>query len=169
MNLTLLMVGLAITVLVSAQARLWWQRRKHIYFANISEGIHEGGLISYTPDASITTRFLLVKRGTAADKVAICGAADVPIGVALDEFDLTNAPEIPIAVHLLGGSALNTVRMIASAAISQDALLEPAANGKVATLGGGAGTHHVVGRAITAAAADGDIIEVVPMYFLRVI
>ena len=58
---------------------------------------------------------------------------------------------------------------LASAAIAQDALLEPAANGRVATLGGGAGTHHVVGRALNAAGAAGDLIEMAPSYFLRVI
>ena len=59
--------------------------------------------------------------------------------------------------------------MVASAAIVQGALLEPAASGRVQTLGAGAGTHHVVGRALDAAGAAGDVIEVDPFYFLRVI
>jgi hypothetical protein len=33
----------------------------------------------------------------------------------------------------------------------------------------GVGTHHVVGRAMNAAANAGDIIEMAPSYFLRVI
>ena len=71
-------------------------------------------------------------------------------------------------VALLGARS-GTLRMVASAAITQGALLEPAASGRVVTLGGGAGTHHVVGRALDAAAAAGDVIEVDPFYFLRVI
>jgi hypothetical protein len=59
--------------------------------------------------------------------------------------------------------------MIASAAVAQGALLEPAASGRVQTLGAGAGTHHVVGRALDAATSAGDVIEVDPFYFLRVI
>jgi hypothetical protein len=39
----------------------------------------------------------------------------------------------------------------------------------VQTLGSGVGTHHVVGRALDAAANAGDVIEVDPHYFLRVI
>jgi hypothetical protein len=62
-----------------------------------------------------------------------------------------------------------TIPVVASGAIAQDALLEPAANGRVQTLGGGVGTHHVVGRAMNAAANAGDIIEMAPSYFLRVI
>ena len=66
-------------------------------------------------------------------------------------------------------SIRSTVGMLASAAIAQGALVEPAASGRIATLGVGAGTHHVVGRALDAATAAGEIIEVDPYYFLRVI
>jgi hypothetical protein len=135
-----------------------------VRLANIAEGTHEGGITKYT-DAAITERHLLCKVGSAADRVAICGASDTPIGVIPDE---ASAGGEPVSVTLLG-SARGTVRMVASAAIVQGALLEPAASGRVATLGAGAGTHHVVGRALDAAGAAGDVIEVDPFYFLRVI
>ena len=140
-------------------------RPKVVYLANIAEGVHAGGNITKGADAAITERYLLAKIGSASDRVAVCGAADIPIGVITDEAvaagDLVN-------VALLG-AASSTVRMVASAAIAQGALVEPAASGRIATLGAGAGTHHVVGRALDAAAAAGDVIEVDPYYFLRVI
>ncbi len=141
------------------------QRRNRAFrLANIAEGTHEGN-ITKTTDVVIGERFLLAKIGSAADRVNICTAVDNPIGVITDEaaavFDLVN-------VALLG-SIGTTVRMVASAAITQGSLLEPAAAGRVATLGGSVGTHYVVGRALDAAAAAGDVIEVDPLYFLRVI
>jgi hypothetical protein len=135
-----------------------------VYLANIAEGTHEGGITKLS-DAAITERWILGKIGSASDRVAICGAADIPIGVITDE--ATAAGEA-VCVSLLGASR-GTVRMVASAAIVQGALLEPAASGRVQTLGAGAGTHHVVGRALDAASAAGDVIEVDPFYFLRVI
>jgi hypothetical protein len=145
-------------------ARERWGRSETVRLANIAEGTHNGN-ITKAVDAAISERFLLAKIGSAADRVAVCGAADTPIGVITDEAvaaaDLVN-------VALLGARGC-TVRMVASAAIAQGALLEPAANGRVQTLGAGAGTHHVVGRALDAAGAAGDVIEVDPNYFLRVI
>ncbi len=138
--------------------------RRTVRLANIAEGTHDGN-ITKAADAAITERWLLGKIGSATDRVAVCGASDTPIGVITDEAsaigDLVN-------VSLLGSSR-GTVRMVASAAIAQGALVEPAAGGRVATLGAGAGTHHVVGRALDAATSAGDIIEVDPFYFLRVI
>lgn len=135
-----------------------------VLLANIGEGTHDGN-ITKAVDAAVTERFLLAKVGSASDRVAVAGATDTPIGVITDE-----AANVGDVVNLaLFGSARSTLRMVASAAIAQGALLEPAANGRVATLGAGAGTHHVVGRALDAAANAGDVIEVDPHYFLRVI
>lgn len=135
-----------------------------VRLANIAEGTHEGN-ITKAVDAAITERWLLGKVGSAADRIAVCGLGEIPIGVITDE---ASAGGELVNVALLG-SGRSTVRMVASAAIVQGALLEPAASGRVATLGGGAGTHHVVGRALDAASAAGDVIEVDPYYFLRVI
>ena len=129
-----------------------------------AEGTHEGNLTKAV-DAIITERFLLGKIGSASDRVAVCGAADTPVGVITDEAaaigDLVN-------VALLGSSGL-TVRMVVSGAIAQGTLLEPAASGRVQALGASVGTHHVVGRSLDASAAAGDVIEVDPFYFQRVI
>lgn len=148
------------------QTQAKWKSRQpeRVTLANIAEGTHDGN-ITKAVDAAITERFLLAKIGSASDRVAVAGAADTPIGVITDEAaalgDLVN-------VALLGARP-STVRMVASAAIAQGALLEPAANGRVQTLTGSIGTHHVVGRALDAAGAAGDVIEVDPCYFLRVI
>ena len=163
---------------IVAAARLRWlraQNRLHnirvqrgtartVRLANVAEGTHEGN-ITREADAAITERHLLGKIGSASDRVALCGASDIPIGVITDEAEDTGDL---VNVALLG-SARSTLLMVASAAITQGALLEPAASGRVQTLGGGAGTHHVVGRALNAAAAAGDLVEVDPFYFLRVI
>ncbi len=167
----------ALSQLVAAARVLWLQKQvrlhnlrdergdsKTVLLANVAEGTHCGN-ITKAADAAITERFLLAKIGSASDRIAAAGAADTPIGVITDEAaaagDLVN-------VALLGGQSA-TVRMVASAAIAQGALLEPAASGRVQTLGAGVGTHHVVGRALDAAANAGDVIEVDPFYFLRVI
>ncbi len=135
-----------------------------VRLANIAEGTHEGN-ITKAADAAITERWVLGKIGSAADRVAVCGAGEVPIGVITDE---ASAAGEHVNVALLGARS-GTLRMVASGAIAQGSLVEPAANGRIATLGGGAGTHHVVGRALDAASAAGDVIEVDPFYFLRVI
>lgn len=147
--------------------RRWLAERKHprrVRLANIAEGTHDGN-ITKASDAVITERYLLAKIGSASDRINVCAAADTPVGVITDEAaaigDLVN-------VSLLGSSR-TTVRMVASAAVAQGSLLEPAASGRIATLGSGAGTHHVVGRALDTAIAAGDVIEVDPFYFLRVI
>ena len=136
-----------------------------VLLANIAEGIYPTGNITKKADAAVSTKYLLCKIGSDADHIATCGSADTPIGVMTDEAE---AAEDLLNVFLLGSGA-GTTKMIASAAILQGALLEPAANGKVQTLGGGVGTHHVVGKALNAASADGDVIEVNAFYFLRVI
>lgn len=137
----------------------------HVVLANIAEGQHLASQgISYEADGAITERNLLVKRGGAANRVTLCGAADTPIGVCSDE-----AAAAGDLVNIRTFHSDLTLHVVASGAIAQDVLLEPAANGRVATLGVGAGTHHVVGRALNAAAAAGDLIEMAPSYFLRVI
>jgi hypothetical protein len=166
----------ALSSLVAAARVRWlqtqgkWNARRAgnsgeiVRLANIAEGTHEGN-ITKAVDATITERFLLAKIGSASDRVAVAGAADTPIGVITDE---AAAIGDLVSVALLGARH-STVRMVASGAITQGSLVEPAASGRVQTLGVGVGTHHVVGRALDAASNAGDVIEVDPFYFLRVI
>jgi hypothetical protein len=117
--------------------------------------------ISKASDAALTEQYSLVKVGSASDRVALCGAADTPLGVAQST---TSGAGAAVEVALLDGSVL---QMVASGAISQGALVEPAASGRIQTLGGGVGVHHVVGRALDAAAGAGSVINVAAFYFIR--
>jgi hypothetical protein len=172
-------IKLALRALIAAARVRWLRAHGHYHntrlamtqtqpgcvrLANLFEGTHDGN-ITKAVDVAITERFLLAKVGAASNTVNIAGAADTPIGVITDE--AAAAGEI-VNVALFG-SARSTLRMVASGAIAQGALLEPAASGRVQTLTGTVGTHHVVGRALDAAANAGDVIEVDPHYFLRVI
>ena len=129
-----------------------------IGLANIAEGTHEGA-VTYKADAVISTRFLLGKIGTDSAHVNLAGAADIPIGVITDE-----ASEIEDGVNVnLLGSSKSTQKMVAGAAIAAGAFVVPTAGGKVITLPASAGTYYIVGRALGAAAADDDEIEVDPI------
>jgi hypothetical protein len=137
-------------------------RTRRVRLANTGEGRHTMGVINVKADAQITERYRIVKRGSDANHVAITAAlGDKPLGVCLDE---PEAAEKNCAVQLLGCGP-GTVFMRAAAAITQDDLLEPVANGRVQTLTTSVGTHYCVGRALQAAANAGDIIEVDPCFF----
>ena len=122
-------------------------------------GTHDG-VITRLPDAEISTRHLLYKVGSDADHIAVAGAADVPFGTVADE---CTAAELATGNHYLNVSLLGhggTKRMVGSEAITAGEQVFTAASGKVQDLPGSAGTYYLVGTAITAAAADGDVLEV---------
>lgn len=125
--------------------------------ANIGEGTHEGS-ITRKADAALA-KHLLVKAGTDANHVAVCGAGDVPYGPVDDEAD---AAEDIINVLLLG-SAKQTVKCVAVEGITAGELVFTAAGGKVQDEPAGAGTYYQVGVALTTVTTDGDIIEVDPV------
>lgn len=129
--------------------------RQALFLANIGETTNEGSK-SFKTDAAIATRHLLYKKGSDADHIAVCGASDIPIGTVPDEAD---AAEIDIEVCLLGIHSCTRL-MIASEAIAMGVAVYTAANGKIQDLPAGAGTYYQVGYALTAAAADGDKVEV---------
>jgi len=129
--------------------------RRRLALANIAEGTHEG-VVTRKTDAAVTTRNLLGKNGSDAAHVAAAGANDLPIGVITDE--AADAEE-SVAVALLGVSK-RTLLLVAVEAISAGAPVYTAANGKVQDLPAGAGTYYEVGLALSAATADGDLIEV---------
>jgi hypothetical protein len=131
-----------------------------VEFLNIGEGAYEGGLKTFKADAAITDRYLLGKAGSDSQHIAICGANDTPKCIITDE---AAAAEDAVACELLGAHA-KTSKMVASAAIAVEALLAPAANGQVVTLPASAGTYWIVGRALNAAGAAGDEIEVTPCF-----
>lgn len=138
----------------------WFRRlagRNVVVCCNIAEGVHGDGCVTKLTDAALATRNLLVKIGSDISHVAVTTAAtEIPLGFVNDE---ATAAEEYVNVQLLG-SKQGTVLAVASAAITAGDLVVAAANGKIATLSAGAGTYYIVGRALNAAGADGDLVEV---------
>jgi hypothetical protein len=177
--LTLILL-LAVAVLAIVFARAWQanlRRNKRLsglaYFANIAEGRHERGLITYLPDNAFATRWLVCKRGASAGNIDVCTATDVPLGIVEDETGTTANLTIPLAVRLFGGACDITLLGQAGAAnagvIAQDALLVADAAGQLKTLPAGAGTYYVVGRALNATTVQGDLVEFSPTFFKHII
>ena len=121
-------------------------------------GTHENGKVTYYAQTSaITQRYALVKKGTADNQITLGDATTRPLGVLLDEPGIDEAAAVAIL-----GAVPGTVKMVANAAITAGAMVYTAAAGKVTPTYGA--TLFLVGRALTAAAADGDLIEVAPCF-----
>lgn len=110
--------------------------------------------VTRTNDAAITARHLLWKQGATDAGVALCGASDCPLG-PIDNVEASTG--LRQSVLLLGKGP--TKKMVASEAITAGEQVFTAANGKVQDTPTGA-TVYLMGTALTAAGADGDIIEV---------
>lgn len=151
--LTLIMIVAVLAALALVAHIMRPETRSRLYGCNIAEGVHENA-VTRVADAAITVRHLLYKKGAADNSVAVSGAGDRPLGTVDDEITTADiAGGVQIGVQLLGKGA--TKRMVASAAIGAGVEVFAAASGKIAT----SGTVNV-GTSLTAAAADGDIIEV---------
>jgi hypothetical protein len=165
LNLLTLILPILAVVIVAAFIASRPRGRRLTALANIGDGFQPKKKTYYT-DAAITTRNLLVRFGTDASHVALAGVNDIPLGFATDE---AAAAEEGVSVSLLGIQESGVIG-VASAAIAAGALLVPAANGKLRTLPGTSGSYYIVGRALNAAAADGDELELVPTFpVLRVV
>lgn len=156
MNINLIMM--VVMLAVAGLALLCLNRTKKIHCANIGVGQHNGN-VTYKTDAAITTRYLLGKIGSDAAHVAVSDAADIPLGVITDE---AAAAEDLVNLALFG-SGEKTLKVVASAAIAAGAFVVGADGGKTRTLPAVAGTYYIVGRALNAAAADGDTVEIDPI------
>lgn len=133
-------------------------------FCNIAAGTHAGHI---TKDAEVVidTRYLLGKLGTALNQVDICTAADEPLGVITDE-----AAAVGDVVNVaIFGSAESSQLMVASEPITAGVKVYTSADGKIQNEPGAAGTYYQVGKALDAAAADGDVIEIDAQVPVRVV
>lgn len=123
---------------------------------------HPEGKISLAPSAAITTRYLIGKRGASAGLVAVAATTNLPLCIIEDT---ATADDVsagnPITCRLLGASQ-GTVRMVAAGVIPIDVDVYSVGSGKVDVLADAATGDYRVGRSVTAAAADGDVILVVP-------
>lgn len=102
-----------------------------------------------------------------AGVLAAAGAADDDLGTMATRYESTGLGASGQAAVVLK-NAQGTVEMVASEAIAIGDVVEKAASGKVAVMdtGGSLSTTYEpvdrIGIALTAATADGDIIEVLP-------
>lgn len=113
----------------------------------------ETGRFTLFAEATIATRYLLVKKGSGDNEFTTNGATDRPIGVCEDE----PAAGDPASIHGfgLGGGSMTVV---ASKAIAVGDECFTAAGGKVSDAAAG----YSVGFALTAAAADGERLQIAP-------
>ncbi len=132
--------------------------------ANVAEGFYPGRK-TYKTDAAVGTRYLLGKIGSDLSHVAVCGAADKPLGIISDE---AAAAEDLVNVDLLG-TTTETKIGVASEAIAVGADVYTAADGKVQDEPAAAGTYWRIGKALSAAGADDDQIEFDPHAPVRVV
>jgi hypothetical protein len=117
-------------------------------------GTHSTGAIPLEcQTAAITTRYLLVQKGTSDTQFIVNVATTRPWGVIADEPAVGDTGTV-----LLLGCTPGTMKMVANAAITVGSPVYTAAAGKVSPTFGS--TLYMVGRALTPAAADGDLIEV---------
>jgi hypothetical protein len=145
----------ALAALLVSMSKGFRQRHALLQLCNVAEGTHAGSIRKLT-DAAVATRNLLCKHGSDGDHVAACGASDIPFGTMTDE---AAAAEGELDVEILGITP-RTLLMVASEAITVGEAVYTAANGKIQDLPAGAGTYYKVGHAMTAAGADGDLVEV---------
>jgi hypothetical protein len=148
-------------IMAAVGALMLASRRNLVPLANIAEGTHELGRLTKFSDGAIGSRFLLVKAGTDSDHVALAGAADTPYGVCIDEAAAAEE-EVGIRALACAGATVKVTNDATGALVFGD-ILVPAASGKVKKIAAGAGNYYVVGMAIQAAAADGDILEIIPI------
>jgi hypothetical protein len=119
-------------------------------------GDHDGGL-SRIAEAAVNTPHLLLAFGTnPATQVIICTATTEPIGLAYD----TQIINGRVGIERLGDGA--TKVGIASKAIAAGARIFTTAGGKITDTA--VNNSWLVGRALSAAAADGDEFEFEPCF-----
>ena len=109
---------------------------------------HSNGNVTYTAGGSLA-KGALVKFDSNGNVIATTAAADAAIGVALDGAE--SGQIVPVAIL---GAFCGTVQIKAGGAISRGAQI--AANGAATS----ATTDVIIGRALEAATASGDMIEI---------
>lgn len=133
-----------------------FRRRNLVDAVNIGEGIHDESITRTVASAVAAGTYHLLVRATSATATDINGASNAPIGTLANlQAGGLGAGETA-AISLLGKGG--TKLMVANAAVSAGARVFTGASGKVSPTS--ASGIYYVGIALTAAAADGDVIEV---------
>lgn len=117
-------------------------------------GTHEG-TITRTAEGALAAHLLVANGTTAGTQVKLCTAALRPLGTVYDD----TADTKPVTVELLTFGPTKLV--IASKAIAAGVRVYATAGGKVtdAVVAGA----YLVGESLTAAAADGSAMEIMPL------
>lgn len=152
-------LAVALGLVLVARWAQGFRRAGLLTACNVAEGTHQGTL-SKLADAALTTPHLLAKWGSDGDHIAICGASDKPLGSVPDEVATVDLTTLRVPVNLLGLGE-STRLGVASEAIALTDDLYTAASGKIQNLPTAAGTYYRIGRPVTTASADGDVIEYV--------
>jgi hypothetical protein len=127
---------------------------------SMTTGKHARRVLNKLADAVHAAHNLIVKIGSDANHIAVCGKADEPLGVCVDAPDVA---EYPAGVELLTGP--DTVVVVAAAVVAVGDKLYTAASGKVANAAtSGAGATYLVGRAMSAASAADEEVEMEGCY-----
>ena len=125
----------------------------------ISPTPNQSGIVTVTLEAALSTRHLLLAKGTASASAILCTAALAPLGPTGDEGAIGDR----VSVSLLG-AVPGTVTVIASKAIAENTNVYATAGGKVtdAVVTGAFWVGKTAPGAV--AAADGDPIEIIPRF-----
>lgn len=130
-----------------------------VQFANVSDGIAPNGVKVFIPDAVTTSRYLLYKKGSDVDHVAITTTGDTPIGSSDDQVDDVT---VPLAINVFG-AVKGTVRVISDGTVADGNYVKCGTNGRVTVA---VTTDVVVGKALLGTdrtAAAGEPIEIIPI------
>lgn len=156
-----LLAGVILAILLVLPVLAVMAREQSLKFKGVATNavtnLSTDGILRLAAEVTISTRYLLVQKGAADNGFIVNVATTRPWGPVLDE------PTSGDKAAVFGlGAAAGTTKMVANAAITAGALVYTAAAGKVSPTFGA--TLYMVGRAVTAAAADGDVIEVLPNF-----
>ncbi|NOS70061.1 MAG: hypothetical protein HOP33_09030 [Verrucomicrobia bacterium] len=133
--------------------------RGEIQFANIGEGIAPNGVKMFIPDAITTSRYLLYKKGSDVDHVAITTTGETPIGSSDDQVDDIT---VPLAINVFG-AIRGTVKVVTDGTVADGNYVKCGTTGRVTAA---VTTDVVIGKAVigtdTTAAAN-DVIAIIPI------
>ena len=130
-----------------------------LQFANIGEGIAPNGVKMFIPDAITTSRYLLYKKGSDVDHVAITTTGETPIGSSDDQADDVT---VPMGINVFG-AIRGTVKVVTDGTVADGNYVKCGTLGRVTVA---VTTDVVIGKALIgtdATAAAGDVISIIPI------
>ena len=130
-----------------------------VQFANIGEGVAPSGVKMFIPDAVTTSRYLLYKKGSDVDHVAITTTGETPIGSSDDQVDDIT---VPLAINVFG-AVRGTVKVVTDGTVADGNYVKCGTLGRVTVA---VTTDVVIGKALIGTdttTAAGDVISIIPI------